>query len=142
MGIQSRILSAVVVAAGLHFAQTGAASAAETCTIKTARQSAASPEVLCECGSVTSGMLRYIQRRADFDNFLARTGAECPNLAALLSDIPTASINANEQRSGDGDPNGGGGGGGGGGNPDGDPDDTPEDRDKKERDKKKKDKKN
>ncbi len=78
------------------------ALASGACTVKTARQSAGSPGVLCECDSVTSGMLRYIQRRADFDQIVARLGAECSPLADLLTDLPTASTGSSDSRSGDG----------------------------------------
>ncbi len=81
------------------------AFASGACTVKTARQSAGSPGVLCECDSVTSGMLRYIQRRADFQEIVARLGAECSPLADLLTDLPTASIGASDQRAGDGPAN-------------------------------------
>ncbi len=115
MGIHSSKLK--VIAAAVAVQMVGVTAAQAACTVSTARQAASSPEILCECDAVTSGMIRYIQRRADFGNFLARTGAECPQLAALLSDLPTASTGFADQRSGDGkaDPNGNPGGPTGGG---------------------------
>ncbi|MBO9435940.1 hypothetical protein J7394_17090 [Ruegeria sp. R13_0] len=104
MGIHSSKLKVIAAAVAVQLVGVTAAQAA--CTVSTARKAASSPEVLCECSAVTSGMIRYIQRRADFGNYLARTGAECPQLAALLSDIPTASTGLAEQRSGDGNPDG------------------------------------
>ncbi|WP_425082768.1 hypothetical protein [Ruegeria profundi] len=104
MGIHSSKLK--VIAAAVAIQMVGVSAAQAACTVSTARKAASSPEVLCECSAVTSGMIRYIQRRADFGNYLARTGAECPQLAALLSDIPTASTGLAEQRSGDGSPDG------------------------------------
>ncbi len=143
MGIQSHKLTAIALAATLQLV--GAASAnAAVCTSSTARQASSNPEVLCDCDAVTSGMIRYIQRRADFGNFLARTGAECPQLAALLSDIPTASIGVPDQRSGDGDANDNPDPDRPNGNPgDPDPQDDPDptdDPDPKDKDKKDKDK--
>ena len=102
MGIHSSKLK--VIAAAVAVQMVGVTAAQAACTVSTARQAASSPEILCECDAVTSGMIRYIQRRADFGNFLARTGAECPQLAALLSDLPTASTGFADQRSGDGKP--------------------------------------
>ncbi|WP_419739599.1 hypothetical protein [Ruegeria sp.] len=133
MGIHSSKLK--VVAAAVAVQMVGVTAAQAACTVSTARQAASSPEILCECDAVTSGMIRYIQRRADFGNFLARTGAECPQLAALLSDLPTASTGFADQRSGDGKPDGNPGTTGGpSGNPPGEdsgPDDKGDDGGKK-----------
>ncbi|WP_171240788.1 hypothetical protein, partial [Ruegeria sp. HKCCA5491] len=130
MRVKSRLLSVVFVSATFPFLSVGAAQANEMCTVKTARQSV-STETLCSCQTVDARMLRYIQRRPDFDDILARTLEACPAFAAVLTDIPTAAI-GNSQRSGDGpanndpsfqtasdDSGGGGTGGGSGGGNDG-----------------------
>lgn len=104
MGVHSRKLPVFAAAVAVQMSGVSAAQA-DACSVSTARQAAGSPEILCECDSVTSSMIRYIQRRADFEDFLARTGAQCPQLAALLSDLPTASTGPTDDRSGDGDPN-------------------------------------
>ncbi len=103
MGIRSYGISAIAAAVLFQFSVASPAEAS-ACTVSTARQASSSPEILCECDAVTSDMIKYIQRRADFSNYLTRTGAECPKLAALLSDLPTASIGLSEQRSGEGPP--------------------------------------
>lgn len=102
MKVCSRILLGVIAAIALQLSAVRPALASETCTVKTARQSNASTQVLCECETVTRSMLRYIQRRTDFESVLKRTSAECPLFAALLTDIPTATIGSQQQRSGDG----------------------------------------
>lgn len=100
MGVCSRIF--IVFSLFFISGISAATEASAACTAKTARQSGASAQVLCGCSSVTTGMLRYIQRRSDFDSILASVSAECPALADLLTDVPTASIGAQYQRSGDG----------------------------------------
>ncbi|WP_209599555.1 hypothetical protein [Ruegeria sp. HKCCSA071] len=120
MGNRARKFPLFFIATTFLLSPAGETFAAGTCTVATARQSAASAQVLCECDAVTSGMIRYIQRRHDFDQILARVGAECAPLAGLLSDFPTASIGVSDQRSGDGpSQENGTTSNGGGGNPTG-----------------------
>lgn len=131
MRIKFKLLSFVFVSATLPLASAGTTQASEMCTVRTAKQSVSS-NTLCACDVVSSRMLKYIQRRADFESILARTSIDCPAFAAVLTDLPTASIGFADQRSGDGaaDENPGNGGpsdsdnpGGDdpdGGNPDGD----------------------
>ncbi|CUH48496.1 hypothetical protein RUA4292_02676 [Ruegeria atlantica] len=78
-----------------------AAHAAEVCKVKTARQSV-STETLCSCKVVDKRMLRYIHRRADFEDILARTSQACPLFAAILTDIPTATVASSRTSDGDG----------------------------------------
>ncbi len=101
MRIKSKLLSIAFASAVLPFIFVNSAQASGTCTVRTAKQSVSS-NTLCACDVVTSGMLRYIQRRADFESILERTILDCPRFAAVLTDLPTASVGANEQRSGDG----------------------------------------
>ncbi|WP_298848190.1 hypothetical protein [uncultured Ruegeria sp.] len=132
MGALSRKFPIYLVATTFLVASSQESFAAGVCNVKTARQSGASAQVLCECDAVTTGMIRYVQRRADFDKILARLGAECSPLAALLTDFPTAATGAANERSGDGPSNEGGdngptGGGIFGGNDDPTDTDTPGD---------------
>lgn len=92
-------LSAVFVSAALPILAPSAASA--MCTVATAKQSVSS-NTLCACDVVSSRMLKYIRRRADFESILEQTLLDCPAFAAVLTDIPTASISLADQRSGDG----------------------------------------
>ncbi len=104
MGTLSRNFPIYLVATAFLVVSADESFAAGVCDVKTARQSGASSQVLCECDAVTSRMIRYVQRRADFDKIVARLGAECAPLAALLTDFPTASTGTSNQRSGDGHP--------------------------------------
>lgn len=94
---KSRLAGGVILASASLLLGTGAViaknvSAPETqCTAKTARQ-VSSPSELCSCTTITTGMIRYIQRSRDFADILAETSQLCPQLAAILSDIPTAAI--------------------------------------------------
>ncbi len=101
MRIRTKLLSIAFASAILPFTFVNSAQAAGTCTVSTAKQSVSS-NTLCACDVVTSGMLRYIQRRADFESILERTILDCPRFAAVLTDLPTASIGLADQRSGDG----------------------------------------
>ncbi|EEE38047.1 putative glycine-rich protein [Rhodobacteraceae bacterium KLH11] len=101
MRIKSKLLSVVFASAALPIVWVGPAQAAEMCTVKTARQSVSS-DTLCACDTVSTRMLRYLQRRADFEDIIERTLVDCPGFAAVLTDLPTASIGFAEQRSGDG----------------------------------------
>jgi len=67
-----------------------AQSAGKRCNVWTVLQ-ASSPTELCGCKTVTTGMVRHIQRHRDFSEFLSTTYRECPQLAAVLSNFPTAS---------------------------------------------------
>lgn len=71
-----------------------AAAAPETCNWKTARDYANAGDyaALCDCAQVTPSFLERLQSRSDFETTLTVTGAQCPGLAALLTDLPTASI--------------------------------------------------
>ncbi len=160
MRIKSKLLSIAFASAILPFTFGNSAQAAGTCTVSTAKQSVSS-NTLCACDVVTSGMLRYIQRRADFESILERTILDCPRFAAVLTDLPTASIGFAEQRSGDGpsdesERERSNSGPSGDSSPDNDPDpstpegenkgndndpDNKQEKDKKSKDKKSKDKK-
>ncbi len=101
MRIRSKLLSFVFVSATLPFMSAGAAQASDMCTVKTAKQSVSST-TLCACDVVSSRMVRYIQRRADFESILEQTLLDCPAFAAILTDLPTASVGFAEKRTGDG----------------------------------------
>ena len=57
------------------------------------RESSASD--LCGCTAVTRGFVKYIQKRKDFARVVGETEASCPQLALLLTDLPTASTRSN-----------------------------------------------
>ncbi len=97
-------VTAIFVASASLLASSGATFAAseKQCTVRTARQ-AASPLELCECTTVTRGMVNHIQRSRDFGAILAETSEACPPLAAILSDLPTAAIDDGDEPAG---PNG------------------------------------
>ncbi|WP_211198541.1 hypothetical protein, partial [Ruegeria haliotis] len=102
-----------------------------TCNWKTARNLANSGDyaALCDCAQVTPSFLERLQKRSDFETTLSVTSAQCPGLAALLTDLPTASLsNAADRRGEDrsSDPGGtsvadNGGNAGGPGNDGGNP---------------------
>ncbi|MCL6282160.1 hypothetical protein M3P21_01340 [Ruegeria sp. 2012CJ41-6] len=94
MNVKTRMLSLAMTCTALSFMGGAAFAATERCTVNTARQSV-STETLCSCGVVQDRMLRYLQRRADFEDILARTSQSCPAFAAVLTDYPTASIASN-----------------------------------------------
>ncbi|MES0824119.1 hypothetical protein [Ruegeria sp. SCP11] len=109
-------------------AASNAAAAPEVCNWKTARDAAnrGDYQAMCDCQQVTPSFLERLQSRSDFATTLRNTSAQCPGLAALLTDQPTGSIgasgNAGENRGGEqsaglGSNTGGGGGNPGGGNP-------------------------
>ncbi len=106
MSIKSRLLSVIFASAALPLVATSAS--AETCTIRTAKQSV-SADTLCACQVVDARMIRYLQRRADFEDILARTLDACPAFAAVLTDVQTASITDITREPGDGPPSGDGG---------------------------------
>lgn len=93
----------------------GQAFSQTQCTSATARASM-DAEVLCGCNSVTREMISYIQQHRDFEIVLTQTFQQCPALANLLGDVPTASVT---QPDSDGDGSSGIDPGDGG-----DPDDT------------------
>ncbi|WP_193746469.1 hypothetical protein [Ruegeria sp. ANG-R] len=101
MRIKSKLLSVSFAIAILPFISANPAQASDMCTVKTAKESVSS-SVLCGCGTVSSLMLKYIQRRADFEEILERTSNDCPAFAAVLTDLPTASLGFAERRRGDG----------------------------------------
>ncbi|WP_139280771.1 hypothetical protein [Shimia gijangensis] len=98
--------------ANLLFAET---SSKVRCTASTARQ-IESPAELCACDIVTKRMIRYVQRRSDFADILSETSEMCPQVAAVLSDLPTATIDDSSgyQMGGFGDASDTGDNGGGG----------------------------
>ncbi|WP_299983260.1 hypothetical protein [uncultured Ruegeria sp.] len=110
MRINSKLLSVVFVASSFPLISVGSAQASEMCTVKTAKQSVSS-NTLCACDVVSSRMVRYIQRRADFESILEQTLLDCPAFASVLTDTPTASVGFAEQRNGDGSDNENGGDG-------------------------------
>ncbi|WP_171233997.1 hypothetical protein [Ruegeria sp. HKCCA6837] len=132
---KKQALGAVFVAPVLGLVMIGSASAApEVCTGKTARSLANAGDYagLCDCVQVTPSFLERLQRRSDIETTLQVVGAQCPGLASLLTDLPTASLsglsnNRGESRGSEplgeafadaanpGSPGGGNGGNGGGG---------------------------
>ena len=131
-----RVVMAAWVAAPIFgvLAAGSAAAAPEVCNWKTARDAANSGDytTMCDCTHVTPSFLQRLQNRSDFSTTLQNTGAMCPGLASLLTDVPTASIGTaagssrGEDRGSDqfaqvspADPgdNGSSGPGNGGGNP-------------------------
>ncbi len=137
MGNNTRVgLAALVAAPFIGVMATGAAIAEpQTCTVNTARVAANEGDfdTLCGCSQVTRGFVSHLQKRSDFASILQNTSAQCPGLAQLLSDLPTASIsntNAGEERSRDpssnsvgSSENGSSGNGGGSSGGNGDPGD-------------------
>lgn len=101
MRINSKLFSIVFVASTFPLISAGTAQASEMCTVKTAKQSVSS-NTLCACEVVSSRMIKYIQRRADFESVLEQTLLDCPAFASLLTDLPTASLGLADRRSGDG----------------------------------------
>jgi len=101
MGYRSRILSFSLAVSLLPL--TAVETSAAACSVKTARNSV-STATLCDCTVVDSKMLRYLSRRADFGDILARTSAACPAFAAVLTDFPTASVGTTAREPGDGRP--------------------------------------
>ncbi|WP_217352140.1 hypothetical protein [Ruegeria sp. HKCCA5763] len=132
---KKQALGAVFVAPVLGLVMISSASAApEVCTGKTARSLANAGDYagLCDCVQVTPSFLERLQRRSDFETTLQVVGSQCPGLASLLTDLPTASLsglsnNRGESRGSEplgeafadaanpGSPGGGNGGNGGGG---------------------------
>ncbi len=101
MRVKPKLISVAFASVILPIVSATSAQSSEMCTVKTAKQSVSS-NTLCACDVVSSRMLRYIQRRADFESILERTLIDCPAFATVLTDLPTASIGFAEQRSGDG----------------------------------------
>ena len=61
---------------------------------------------LCGCTSVTRGFVKYIQNRNDFAGIIGSAEASCPQLALVLTDLPTASTRSPSGASDDDDPAG------------------------------------
>lgn len=114
-----RTLGALVAAPVFGLLLTSSVAAApEVCNGRTARALANAGDYtgLCDCAQVTPSFLRQLQRRSDFETTLSVTSAQCPALATLLTDLPTASISAATTSRGEdrnSDPGGDGGGAGG-----------------------------
>ncbi len=88
-------LIAWIAAPTLGVMASGAALAQpQVCDAKTARiaANAADYGAMCACTHVTPSFLSHLQNRPDFETTLANTAGQCPGLAGLLSDIPTAAI--------------------------------------------------
>lgn len=133
-----QMLGAVIAVPVFGMVMIGSAAAApETCNWKTARNLANAGDYagLCDCVQVTPSFLNRLQKRSDFEATLSVTGAQCPGLAALLTDLPTASLSGSAENRGEsrgsepggsgfadagsapgGESGGGGDTGGGGGN--------------------------
>ncbi|MBY6047642.1 hypothetical protein [Vannielia litorea] len=75
----------------------------------------ASVDALCGCAVVTQSFIRHVQRSPQFPELLGAIESQCPKLAIVLTDLPTAAIDLG---SGDGSDGPGGsastGGDGGG----------------------------
>ncbi|WP_209503681.1 MULTISPECIES: hypothetical protein [unclassified Ruegeria] len=92
---KNKSLGAVLTAPVFGIVVAGSAVAApETCNWKTARNLANAGDYagLCDCVQVTPSFLDRLQKRPDFETTLSIAGAQCPGLAALLTDLPTASL--------------------------------------------------
>ena len=132
--LMSNKLSALVAAPFMGVFLAGSASAApEVCNWRTARDLANAGDytALCECAQVTPSFLERLQKRSDFETTLQVTGAQCPGLAELLTDLPTASTSTSfrgEDRDSDpSQPDNPGGTGGGGDNGQDDGNNGPDD---------------
>ncbi|WP_120502047.1 hypothetical protein [Roseovarius sp. EL26] len=89
------------------------ANAEVACTVQTAKNVSEVTE-LCECQTVTKGLLRYLQRSRNFGDVASALYAECPALATVLADFAPAATSG-----GPGDPGGSDGGNDGNGGPSG-----------------------
>ncbi len=85
----NRTLLSLASGLGLVLATAGVAPAAQRCTGFTAI-STSSADVLCGCTTVTTGFIRAVQAKNSFPSILAATSTQCPGLANVLSDQPTA----------------------------------------------------
>lgn len=74
-------LASALVAAGMF----AAPAAAETKTIEM-------PAGLCSYQPITKDLVAQIQGRADFDKVLSYLGENCPEVAVMFADEPTATI--------------------------------------------------
>lgn len=74
----------------------------EVCDARTARMAANAGDfaTICACTHVTPSFLARLQNRSDFDRTLGFTAEQCPGLAALLSEIPTAALLASDSSDG------------------------------------------
>lgn len=99
-----QMLGAVIAVPVFGMVMIGSAAAApETCNWKTARNLANAGDYagLCDCVQVTPSFLNRLQKRSDFEATLSVTGAQCPGLAALLTDLPTASLSGSAENRGE-----------------------------------------
>lgn len=87
---------ATLVAAPFIGLMASSSAMAETrvCNANTARTAAnnADYSTLCGCAQITPSFITHLQNRSDFGSILTGTSQQCPGLANLLSDVPTASI--------------------------------------------------
>ncbi|MEX0348683.1 MAG: hypothetical protein AB3N15_04600, partial [Paracoccaceae bacterium] len=91
MNTKTCMVSLALACTAMTAVANAASAAGERCTVNTARKSV-STATLCSCGVVQDRMLRYLHRRSDFEDILARTSRECPAFAAVLTDYPTATV--------------------------------------------------
>ncbi|SLN23239.1 hypothetical protein ROA7450_00911 [Roseovarius albus] len=85
------------------------AHAETACTVQTAK-SVSDVTELCECQTVTKGLLRYLQRSRNFGDVASELYSACPALATVLADFAPAATGG-----GSGDPGGSNGGNDSGG---------------------------
>ena len=93
--IMSNKVGALVAAPFMGAFLAGSAAAApEVCNWRTARDLANAGDytALCECTQITPSFMERLQMRSDFETTLQVTVAQCPGLAELLIDLPSASI--------------------------------------------------
>lgn len=80
------------------------AAVGKRCTADFAKvtMSSSDPMEICTCEVVTLGFVRYLQNRTEFGDILEQTADQCPALATVLSETPTASVRGprrqNEER--------------------------------------------
>ncbi len=76
------------------------------CTTSTARIVLEGNEFreLCSCTTVTRSLISYIRRHEHFDSVVEESLKYCPSLAAILIDIPTATIAEDTGDDSDGQP--------------------------------------
>ena len=80
------------------------AAVGKRCTSDFAKSamSSADPMEICSCEVVTLGFVRYLQNRSEFGDILEQTADQCPALATVLSETPTATAGGprrqNEER--------------------------------------------
>lgn len=67
-------------------------------------------DAFCSCQTITKPFVRATQRNQNFPDILKIANQSCPELAKFLSEVDTATIDADDVYGDDGDPGGGGGG--------------------------------